>query len=84
MKLAHVVNADSPRDKLMQLYGQNLAKRTNGRIKAQVYPRPARGQPTGYPGGPARDHRAHDRAYGVPQRRIDLPFLFPNIMSPRA
>lgn len=38
MKLAHVVNPGSPRDKLMHLYGQNLAKRTNGRIKAQVFP----------------------------------------------
>lgn len=38
MKLAHVVNPGSPRDKLMHLYAQNLAKRTNGRIKVQVYP----------------------------------------------
>jgi tripartite ATP-independent transporter DctP family solute receptor len=38
MKLAHVVNPGSPRDKLMHLYGENLAKRTNGRIKVQVYP----------------------------------------------
>jgi tripartite ATP-independent transporter DctP family solute receptor len=38
MKLAHVVNPGSPRDKLMHLYGENLAKRTKGRIKVQVYP----------------------------------------------
>lgn len=38
MKLAHVVNPGSPRDKLMHLYGKNLADRTKGRIKVQVYP----------------------------------------------
>jgi tripartite ATP-independent transporter DctP family solute receptor len=38
MKLAHVVNPGSPRDKLMHLYGDNLEKSTKGRIKVQVYP----------------------------------------------
>lgn len=38
MKLAHVVNPGSPRDKLMHLYGKNLADRTKGRVKVQVYP----------------------------------------------
>lgn len=38
MKLAHVLNPGSPRDKLMHLYGKNLGERTNGRIKVQVYP----------------------------------------------
>ena len=38
MKLAHVVNPGSPRDRLLRLYGENLDKRTGGRIKVQVYP----------------------------------------------
>lgn len=38
MKLAHVLNPGSPRDKLMHLYGKNLGERTHGRIKVEVYP----------------------------------------------
>lgn len=38
MKLTHVLNPGSPRDKLMHAYADGLEKRTNGRIKATVYP----------------------------------------------
>jgi tripartite ATP-independent transporter DctP family solute receptor len=86
MRLAHVVNPGSPRDKLMHLYGKNLTARTNGRIKVEVYP-------SGQLGGnrqiieglqigtiegtitPTAFLGGFDPLLTI----LDLPFLFPNI-----
>lgn len=86
MKLAHVVNPGSPRDKLMNLYGQNLAKRTNGRIKVQVYPSGQLGGNRqiieGVQLGTIEGTIAPTAFLGGFEPLLtvmDLPFLFPNI-----
>lgn len=86
MKLAHVVNPGSPRDKLMHLYGQNLAKRTNGRVKVQVYPSGQLGGNRqiieGVQLGTIEGTIAPTAFLGGFEPLLtvmDLPFLFPNI-----
>jgi tripartite ATP-independent transporter DctP family solute receptor len=86
MKLAHVVNPGSPRDKLMHLYGKNLGERTNGRIKVQVYPSAQLGDNRqiieGIQVGTIEGTISPTAFLGgfEPLLTIfDLPYLFPNI-----
>ena len=86
MKLAHVVNPGSPRDKLMHLYGENLAKRTQGRIKVQVYPSGQLGGNRqiieGVQVGTIEGTIAPTAFLGGFEPLLtvlDLPYLFPNI-----
>ena len=86
MKLAHVVNPGSPRDKLMHLYGKNLGERTKGRIKIQVYPSAQLGGNRqiieGIQVGTIEGTIAPTAFLGGFEPLLtvmDLPFLFPNI-----
>lgn len=86
MKLAHVVNPGSPRDKLMHLYGKNLGERTKGRIKVQVYPSAQLGGNRqiieGIQVGTIEGTIAPTAFLGGFEPLLtvmDLPFLFPNI-----
>jgi C4-dicarboxylate-binding protein DctP len=86
MKLAHVVNPGSPRDKLMHLYGKNLSERTKGRIKVQVYPSGQLGGNRqiieGVQVGTIEGTIAPTAFLGGFEPLLtvlDLPFIFPNI-----
>ena len=86
MKLAHVVNPGSPRDKLMHLYGKNLGERSKGRIKVQVYPSGQLGGNRqiieGIQVGTIEGTIAPTAFLGGFEPLLtvmDLPFLFPNI-----
>ncbi len=86
MKLPHVTSPGSPRDRLMHLYGKNLAERTKGRIKVQVYPSAQLGNNRqiieGIQIGTIEGTITPTAFLGgfEPLLTImDLPFLFPNI-----
>ena len=86
MKLAHVVNPGSPRDKLMHLYGKNLGEATKGRIKVEVYPSAQLGGNRqiieGMQLGTIEGTIAPTAFLGGFEPLLtvlDLPFLFPNI-----